>query len=184
MLLAGDEFLRTPARQQQRLVPGQRDRAGSTGGWPEQNADFLRFVRELIALRKRHPALRRRDVLPRRRPRRRPDAGRHLARRRAGPARFLARAAARWPSPWTAGRPAASRTAISTWPATPGRSRSTSAFRARPRAGRGGVRSTPTCRRPATLSSWTTARASRTAANTPWRRARCWCLFPNNSRAA
>jgi glycogen operon protein len=28
--------------------------------WAEKNADFLRFVREMIALRKRHPALRRR----------------------------------------------------------------------------------------------------------------------------
>jgi glycogen operon protein len=29
----------------------------------EKNADFLRFVREMIQLRKRHPALRRRDFL-------------------------------------------------------------------------------------------------------------------------
>ena len=48
------------AGQQQRLVPGQRDQLGRLGRWPSRNADFLRFVRELIALRKRHPALRRR----------------------------------------------------------------------------------------------------------------------------
>ena len=33
MLLAGDEIGRTPAGQQQRLLPGQRDSAGSTGRW-------------------------------------------------------------------------------------------------------------------------------------------------------
>ena len=60
MILAGDEFLRTQQRQQQRLVPGQRNLAGWTGRWRTTNADFLRFVRELICLRKRHPVLRRR----------------------------------------------------------------------------------------------------------------------------
>ena len=32
MLLAGDEFARTPGRQQQRLLPGQRDHLGRLGG--------------------------------------------------------------------------------------------------------------------------------------------------------
>ena len=34
-----------------------------TGAWRRTNADFLRFARELIALRRRHPALRRRTFL-------------------------------------------------------------------------------------------------------------------------
>ena len=63
MLLAGDEFLRTQQGQQQRLVPGQRDRAGSTGRWPRTNADFLRFVREMIALRQAAPGPAAADVL-------------------------------------------------------------------------------------------------------------------------
>jgi glycogen operon protein len=59
MLLAGDEFLRT--------------QGGNNNAWCQDNeigwvnwslagpnADFLRFVREMIALRRRHPALRRR----------------------------------------------------------------------------------------------------------------------------
>jgi glycogen operon protein len=60
MLLAGDEFLRT--------------QGGNNNAWCQDNevgwldwsladkhADFLRFTRMLIALRRRHPALRRRD---------------------------------------------------------------------------------------------------------------------------
>ena len=54
MLLAGDEFLRTQQRQQQRLVPGQRDQLGRLDAGRREQADFLRFTREMIALRKRH----------------------------------------------------------------------------------------------------------------------------------
>src|SRR5262245_60939802 len=59
MLLAGDEFLRT---QQGNNNAWCQDNEISWIDWrlAEQNADFLRFVREMIALRKRHPALRRR----------------------------------------------------------------------------------------------------------------------------
>jgi glycogen operon protein len=59
MLLAGDEFLRT---EQGNNNAWCQDNEISWVNWglAEQNADFLRFVREMIALRKRHPALRRR----------------------------------------------------------------------------------------------------------------------------
>src|SRR5207244_7262266 len=59
MLLAGDEFLRT---QQGNNNAYCQDNAVSWIDWTlaETNADFLRFVRGMIALRKRHPALRRR----------------------------------------------------------------------------------------------------------------------------
>jgi glycogen operon protein len=74
MLLAGDEFLRT--------------QGGNNNAWCQDNeigwvdwslasthADFLRFTREMIAFRKRHPALRRRDFFRGRGPRgdREPD---------------------------------------------------------------------------------------------------------------
>jgi glycogen operon protein len=59
MLLAGDEFLRT---QQGNNNAWCQDNEVSWVDWSlaVKNADFLRFVREAIALRKRHPALRRR----------------------------------------------------------------------------------------------------------------------------
>jgi glycogen operon protein len=59
MLLGGDEFLRT---QQGNNNAWCQDNAISWFHWElaEQHADFLRFVRQLIALRSRHPALRRR----------------------------------------------------------------------------------------------------------------------------
>jgi isoamylase len=59
MLLAGDEFLRT---QQGNNNAWCQDNEISWVDWDlaEKNADFLRFVRQLIALRLRHPALRRR----------------------------------------------------------------------------------------------------------------------------
>ncbi len=59
MLLAGDEFLRT---QQGNNNAWCQDNEISWVNWAlaEKNKDFLRFVRELIHLRKRHPALRRR----------------------------------------------------------------------------------------------------------------------------
>jgi glycogen operon protein len=60
MILAGDEFLRT---QQGNNNAWCQDNEISWVDWSlaEKNADFLRFVREMIALRKRHPALRRSD---------------------------------------------------------------------------------------------------------------------------
>jgi glycogen operon protein len=59
MLLAGDEFLRTQGGNNNAWC---QDNAVSWVDWSlaDRNADFLRFVRELVALRKRHPALRRR----------------------------------------------------------------------------------------------------------------------------
>ncbi len=58
MLTAGDEFLRT---QQGNNNAWCQDNEVSWVDWSlvETNSDFLRFTRELIALRKRHPALRR-----------------------------------------------------------------------------------------------------------------------------
>jgi glycogen operon protein len=58
MLLAGDEFLRSQRGNNNAWC---QDNDVSWVDWTlaEKNADFLRFVRELIALRKRHPALRR-----------------------------------------------------------------------------------------------------------------------------
>ena len=58
MLLAGDEFLRT---QQGNNNAWCQDNEISWLNWDlaKQNADMVRFVRELIALRKGHPALRR-----------------------------------------------------------------------------------------------------------------------------
>jgi isoamylase len=59
MLLAGDEFLRTQGGNNNAWC---QDNAISWVDWSlaESNADFLRFTRELIHLRKRHPSLRRR----------------------------------------------------------------------------------------------------------------------------
>ncbi len=59
MMLAGDEFLRTQGGNNNAWC---QDNTVSWVDWSlaGKNADFLRFVRELIALRKRHPALRRR----------------------------------------------------------------------------------------------------------------------------
>src|SRR4029077_14484342 len=58
MLLAGDEFRRT---QQGNNNAWCQDNDISWVDWTlaKKNADFLRFVTALIALRKRHPALRR-----------------------------------------------------------------------------------------------------------------------------
>src|SRR6202040_2608378 len=62
MLLGGDEFLRT---QQGNNNAWCQDNELSWVDWSLaiKNADFLRFVREMIALRKRHPILRRRRFL-------------------------------------------------------------------------------------------------------------------------
>jgi glycogen operon protein len=58
MLLAGDEFLRTQRGNNNAWC---QDNEVSWVDWTlaEANADFLRFVRGLIALRKQHPVLRR-----------------------------------------------------------------------------------------------------------------------------
>ncbi|HEY2786911.1 MAG TPA: glycogen debranching protein GlgX [Fimbriiglobus sp.] len=62
MLLAGDEFLRT---QQGNNNAWCQDNEIGWVDWKqaEENADFLRFAREMIGLRRRHPALRRRRFL-------------------------------------------------------------------------------------------------------------------------
>jgi pullulanase/glycogen debranching enzyme len=62
MLLAGDEFLRT---QQGNNNAWCQDNDISWLNWDlaKDNADFVRFVREMITLRKRHPVLRRRSYL-------------------------------------------------------------------------------------------------------------------------
>ena len=60
MLLAGDELGRTPARQQQRLLPGQRDLlarlVARSSGTPISSASRSGSIR----FRKAHPSLRRR----------------------------------------------------------------------------------------------------------------------------
>jgi glycogen operon protein len=62
MLLAGDEVLRTQGGNNN--VWCQDNEMGwFDWGLVERNADMLRFVRELIALRKRHPSLQRRRFL-------------------------------------------------------------------------------------------------------------------------
>jgi len=60
MLQAGDEFLRTQLGNNNAWC---QDNEVSWVNWDlaAQNADFLRFVREMIAFRKRHYSLRRRD---------------------------------------------------------------------------------------------------------------------------
>jgi isoamylase len=60
MLLAGDEFLRTQLGNNNAWC---QDNEISWMNWElrQSNADFLRFVRMVIAMRKRHPALRRRS---------------------------------------------------------------------------------------------------------------------------
>jgi isoamylase len=59
MLLAGDEFLRTQGGNNNAWC---QDNEVSWVDWSlaAKNAGFLRFVKEMIALRRRHPALRRR----------------------------------------------------------------------------------------------------------------------------
>jgi len=62
MLLSGDEFLRTQLGNNNAWC---QDNALSWLDWDlaQTNADFLRFTREMIAFRKRHPALRRQRFL-------------------------------------------------------------------------------------------------------------------------
>lgn len=59
MILAGDEFLRTQKGNNNAWC---QDNNLSWIDWrlKDENADFFRFTKEMIALRKRHPALRRR----------------------------------------------------------------------------------------------------------------------------
>jgi glycogen operon protein len=59
MLLAGDEFLRTQNGNNNAWC---QDNEVSWVSWAlaEKNADFLRFTRKMVALRREHPALRRR----------------------------------------------------------------------------------------------------------------------------
>ncbi len=59
MLLAGDEFLRTQGGNNNAWCQ-DNEISWLDWGLAVHNADFLRFVKMLIALRKRHPALRRR----------------------------------------------------------------------------------------------------------------------------
>ncbi len=62
MVLAGDELLRMQRGNNNAWC---QDNEVSWVDWAlaQRNADFLRFAREMIALRKRHPALRRRTFL-------------------------------------------------------------------------------------------------------------------------
>src|SRR4029077_915334 len=62
MLLGGDEFLRTQKGNNNAWC---QDNDISWVDWTlmERNKDFLRFTREMIHFRKRHPALRRRKFL-------------------------------------------------------------------------------------------------------------------------
>jgi glycogen operon protein len=62
MILGGDEFLRTQGGNNNAWC---QDNAVSWFDWTlaTQNADFLRFVRKMIGLRRSHPALRRRHFL-------------------------------------------------------------------------------------------------------------------------
>jgi glycogen operon protein len=64
MILAGDEVLRSQRGNNNAYC---QDNELSWFDWRlvEANGDMLRFVRELIALRKRHPSLRRRRFLSR-----------------------------------------------------------------------------------------------------------------------
>jgi glycogen operon protein len=72
MLMAGDEFLRTQGGNNNAWC---QDNETSWINWKlaESNADFLRFTRMLITLRRQHPALRRRTFFHGTRPGQRPD---------------------------------------------------------------------------------------------------------------
>ena len=59
MLLAGDEFGRTQKRQQQRLLPGQRDQLDRLGRSARTAARCRPSSARLIALRHQYPILRR-----------------------------------------------------------------------------------------------------------------------------
>ena len=59
MIAHGDELGRTQQRQQQRLLPGQRDHVGRLGFRPQEK-DLLAFTSRVVALRQNHPVFRRR----------------------------------------------------------------------------------------------------------------------------
>ena len=61
MLLAGDEIGNIAGRQQQRLLPGQRDRLGRLA--PARIRSLVDFVARVIELRKRRSALSRPEFL-------------------------------------------------------------------------------------------------------------------------
>ena len=67
MISGGDEMGRTPARQQQRLLPGQRDQLDRLGSRRAPTRDFLDFTRRVIRIWKDHPVLRRRKFFQGRR---------------------------------------------------------------------------------------------------------------------
>ena len=70
-------------RQQQRLLPGQRGVAGSTGSSPRKRASSWNSPRRLIALRNAHPLFRRRTFFRGRAVRRSRHQGPDVARSRA-----------------------------------------------------------------------------------------------------
>ena len=59
MISHGDELGRTQRRQQQRLLPGQRDQLGRLGRRPANNEVLTEFTARLAALRAAHPVFRR-----------------------------------------------------------------------------------------------------------------------------
>ena len=77
MLLGGRRDGAHPGRQQQRLLPGQRDQLDRLGARRASRRRLLEFTQRLIALRQAHPVFRRRDFFGGRR-RRRLEPARHL----------------------------------------------------------------------------------------------------------
>ena len=61
MLQAGDELARTPERQQQRLLPGQRAHLAGLGSRRRPARALLEFTKRVIALRAAEPVFRRRN---------------------------------------------------------------------------------------------------------------------------
>ncbi len=60
MLRGGDELGHTQQRQQQRLLPGQRDHLARLGPRPPSSSSFLEFTRQMIRLRLPQPVFHRR----------------------------------------------------------------------------------------------------------------------------
>ena len=63
MLLGGDEIRTHPARQQQRLLPGQRSQLVSLVAQPRRGPACFECTRRLIRIRAEQPVLRRRRFL-------------------------------------------------------------------------------------------------------------------------
>ena len=80
MLLAGDEIGHTPARQQQRLLPGQRNQLARLEFGRSAEQKLLEFVRRLIAIYHEEPTLPSPPLLPRQVAARRTVARNRLAR--------------------------------------------------------------------------------------------------------